>query len=113
MTATDGQFMLACYQVDEAHQGEFLAELEDTERSMRDENLITDTPVLRMRSKGNPEYLLEIIEWTDHSAYESVMDNARIQEHWTRLQSMWKSGGLGVCSLPEGDSPWALLDAIH
>jgi hypothetical protein len=112
MDQSSGQYMLACYQVEATAQAALVAELKETENAMRDEGLITDSHVFRMRSKTNAEYVLAIFEWRDQASYASVMDNDRVQGHWAALKAMWKSGGFGVAGLPESDVPWALMDAI-
>ncbi|MBV7331836.1 hypothetical protein KFU94_27130 [Chloroflexi bacterium TSY] len=106
------QFMLASYQVDLDDQEAFLAELNATEKAYRDEELITDRPILRMASKKDPEFILEIIEFVDSQAVADVMDNANVQVHWVKLASMWKNGDFAANNIPEAHVPWALMDAL-
>ena len=107
------QFMLASYQVKVDEQKAFLEELIATEHAYREEGLITDLPIIRMASKKNPEFILEIIEFIDSQAVADVMNNANVQTHWVKLSGMWKKGDFAADEIPEAHIPWALMDAIH
>ena len=107
------QYMLASYQVDLDDQKAFLEELIATEQAYREEKLITDAPIIRMASKKNPEFILEIIEFVSAQAVADVMDNSNVQGHWGKLAGMWKKGDFAADEIPEAHVPWALMDAIH
>jgi hypothetical protein len=107
------QYMLASYQVEIEDQTAFLDELVATEKAYRKEGLITDAPIIRMASKKNPEFILEIIEFADSQAVTVVMENANIQVHWVKLAGMWKKGDFAADKIPEAHIPWALMDAIY
>ena len=59
--AKSGQFVTATYQVSVENQSEFLILLRKAETVMRAEALITPWPAIRMRSKKDPEFILEIL----------------------------------------------------
>ncbi len=107
------QYMLASYQVELDAQKAFLEELIATEQAYREEALITESPIIRMASKKNPEFILEIIEFVDSQAVAAVMNNANVQVHWVRLASMWKKGDFAADKIPEAHIPWALMDALY
>lgn len=110
---TRKQYMLASYQVELDEQQSFFAELVACEQAYRDEALITDAPIIRMSSKKNPEFILEIIEFVSEQAVADVMENDHIQVHWVKLAGMWKKGDFPASNIPEAHIPWALMDAIH
>ena len=107
------QYMLASYLVELDEQQAFLDELVACEQAYRDENLITDAPIIRMSSKKNPEFILEIIEFVSAQAVADVMGNDHVQVHWVKLAGMWKKGDFPAADIPEAHIPWALMDAIH
>ncbi|MCP4415607.1 MAG: hypothetical protein GY805_03230 [Chloroflexi bacterium] len=107
------QYMLASYQVKLDDQKAFLEELIATEQAYREESLITNNPIIRMASKKNPEFILEIIEFIDSQAVADVMENANVQAHWVNLAGMWEKGDFAADEIPEAHIPWALMDAIH
>ncbi|MEM7333111.1 MAG: hypothetical protein AAF490_13560 [Chloroflexota bacterium] len=110
---SNSQYMLASYQIDEHHKQKFLDELVATELAYRDEGLITTQPIIRMASKKNPEFIVEIIEFVSEQAVADVMENEHVQKHWVKLAGMWKKGDFPLEQIPEGTIPWALMDAIH
>lgn len=105
--------MLASYQVEVAEQGAFFEELVATEQAYREEGLITDQPIIRMASKKNAEFILEIIEFVNAQAVADVMENDNVQQHWVKLAGMWKKGDFPADHIPEAHTPWALMDSIH
>ena len=107
------QYMLASYQVKLEDQSDFLKELLATERAYREEGFITDKPIIRMRSKIDPEFILEIIEWVNCQAFQDVQENDRVMSHWGKLESLWKNGGFGLDKIPESKIPWVMMDVIE
>lgn len=89
-----GQFVMATYQVDIARQAEFHSLLEEAERVMRSENLITNLSVMRMRSKVNPKLILELFEWVDNKAFERGQASPKMQSVWGKFESVWKKADL-------------------
>jgi hypothetical protein len=63
-TMIDGQIVTATYRVPVGNQDAFVAVLKRAETTMREAELITPWPVTRMRSKKDPEFILEIFQWT-------------------------------------------------
>ncbi len=109
---SNSQFMLASYQVPVEKQEAFLEELIATERAYREEALISDSPIFRMVSKIDPEFILEIIEWQSSQALAKAQNSNRVMGHWSRLKDMWKNGGFGAADIPETRVSWALMDAL-
>ncbi len=110
---SQSQYMLATYQVEVADRAAFIQELIATEAAYREEQLVTDAPIIRMSSKEDPEYLLEIIEFKSAEALSSLMENANVQAHWGKLIGTWKDGDIAADRVPEAHIPWAILEPIR
>ena len=103
----------ATYRVAVKDQDAFLKLLKDAEQTMREVGLITNRPIIRMRSLEDPELLLEIFEWADSGAFERAQKDPRILEHWGQFEALWKSGGFGLKTFPEAERPWAQFEPFE
>lgn len=108
-----GQFVTATYQVALQHQADFLELLYGCEATMRSEGLITERPVIRMRSKVDPTMLVEILEWVDDTAFVRAQKNPRVLQWWGKYEALWERGGFGMSELPETAQPWAQYQALN
>jgi len=109
---SNSQVMLASYQVAVENRQAFLDELVATEAAYREANFVTDRPILRIASKENPEFIVEVIEFASAEALGQVMEHAGVQAHWGRLEAMWKDGNFAADRVPEMHAPWPLFDAL-
>jgi hypothetical protein len=107
------QFVMATYQVEVSKQSEFLSLLLEAERVMRSEKLITNSPILRMRSKANHKLILEVFEWVDDTAFDRAQANPKVLAIWGKFESIWETGGFGVSLFPEAAQPWAQYDTFR
>lgn len=97
----------ATYSISDDRQPTFLELLRGAEATMREIGLITDRPVIRMRSLADPRFLVEIFEWSDAGAFERAQKDPRILEWWGKFEPTWEAGGFGLSELPEAAQPWA------
>lgn len=107
------QFVAATYQVPESSQAAFLELQRGCETAMREQGLITERAIMRMRSLEDPELLLEMFEWVDEGAFGRAIENAKVQAFWGQYEDLWKEGGFGLERFPEAKLPWAQFAAIE
>ena len=94
-------------------QEAFVELLKGAEAAMREAELITGTPIVRMRSLKNPELLLEVFEWVDSGAFGRARNDPRILEWWGKFEATWEEGGFGLSCFPEADLPWAQFQSMN
>ncbi len=107
------QFTLATYRVELDKQVEFIGLLKGCESTMREEGLITTSPILRMRSNADPTLILEIFQWVDSGAFERAQENRAVLDWWGKYEKTWMEGGFGMNTFPEASQPWAQFQTIH
>ena len=108
-----GQFVTATYQVPVEKQSEFIHLLREAETVMRAEGLITSWRAIRMRSKKDPEFILEILQWADNKAFQRAQNTPAVLKLWGQFEALWKEGGFGVARLPEVNDRFAQYDTIR
>jgi quinol monooxygenase YgiN len=112
MQSTPSQFVTATYQVAPNRQADFLKLLHGCEATMRSEDLITERPVIRMRSEVDPTMLVEILEWVDATAFDRAQENPLVLAWWGKYEALWERGGFGMGEVPESHQPWAQYQAL-
>lgn len=110
---TARRFVTATYEVDPDRQPGFLTLLRECESAMREQGLITDRPILRMRSLKESDLILEIFEWSDEGAFERAQETPAVLEYWGRYESVWTSGGWGIARFPEASEAWAQFEPLE
>ena len=106
------QYMIASYRVKPADQNKFLNELQSTETAYQKAGLLSDKSIIRMTSRVDPEFIIEIIEWIDSQAFAAAQENSDILGHWGRLEEIWLDGGFGFDHVPESKNPWATFNPL-
>lgn len=106
------RFTTATYRVAVEKQDQFLALLKGAEQEMRELGLITNRPIIRMRSLEDRRLLLEIFEWSDSTAFERAQKEPRILVWWGKFEALWEEGGFGLSKFPEAQQPWARFEPI-
>ncbi len=107
-----GPFVTATYQVPMENQATFIEVLKQVEGVMRGVGLITDWPAVRMRSKKQPDLILEIFQWTDDTSFDKAQETAAVLELWGKLEGLWTDGGFGVDRFPESAEFWAQYHSL-
>jgi hypothetical protein len=108
----NGQFVTATYQVPIENQAAFVDVLKEAEGVMRGAGLITVWPAVRMRSKKQPDLILELFQWTDDTSFDKAQETPAVLELWGQLEGLWTDGGFGVDRFPESGDFWAQYDSI-
>lgn len=106
-------YVTSTYQVPSENQVKFLEALKNTETTLREEGLITDMIAIRMKSKTNPELILEIFEWKNSKSFDLAQQNPKVLAHWSELEKLWVDGGFGLQRFPEAGEYWAQYISIH
>lgn len=107
-----GPFVTATYQVPIENQGAFVDVLKEVEGVMRRAGLITGWPAVRMRSKKQPDLILELFQWTDDTSFDTAQETPAVLELWGQLEGLWTDGGFGVARFPESGDFWAQFDSL-
>ena len=105
--------MIACYQVRPETTGGFIDLLRATEQVYRDQSAITERPILRLQSRQEPGYIIEVIEWRNLGTISAIQDNEAIQAMWSRIKASWLRGDFPFQEVPEASVPWAILQVIR
>lgn len=106
------QFVIATYEVAEQNQQEFISLLHETEKVMRDEQLITSKTISRMSSIMNPKIIIEVFEWVDSEAFDRAQKNPAVLNMWGKYENLWERGGFGMNEVPESNQPWSQFKSI-
>jgi hypothetical protein len=106
------QYTIAAYRVAVENQPAFIELLKGAEVTMRQQSLITDSPIFRMRSREDPTRILEIFQWSDPEAFERAQQNPEILKWWGQYEEIWAEGGFGLNQFPEAAQPWAQFETI-
>jgi quinol monooxygenase YgiN len=106
------QFVTATYRVKQNNLEAFILLMKEAEQVMRSEQLITSKPVLRMQSRINPEYVLEVFEWVDEEAFGRAQQTPKVLAIWGQYQNIWEAGGFGMNQIPESSESWAQYSSL-
>ncbi len=104
--------VLAVYRVAEKSQKEFLRVLCEKRAYFVRAKYVTSREPLLLRSGMNPEFLIDIFEWSSDDAIERAHSDPIVLRHWSAMESLWIDGGLGLSQLPESDEAFAGFQSI-
>lgn len=111
--ASNAIVVLAVYRVAEKVQAEFFQVVKDKREYFLKAGLMTARAPIFLRSSGNPEFLIDIFEWSSAEAIERAHSDPVVQRMWARMAELWIDGGLHLSQLPESDESFAGFEPVE
>lgn len=99
--------VLAVYRVAEKAQTDFFRVLSEKRAYFLKANYVTAREPLLLRSPSNPEFLIDLFEWSSEDAIERAHGDPVVLRFWSAMEDLWIDGGMGLGQLPESDEAFA------
>ncbi len=72
----------------------------------------TDREPILLRSRVNPEIIIDVFEWASEEAIERAHHDVEVRKRWDRMEKLWIEGGIPLGKLPEAEQPFANFEPI-
>ena len=112
MSESQRRIVTSTYRVSTSKQDAFLELLRGCEKTMREEELVTVRPFVRMRSLVDSSLIIELFEWVDPDAFGRAQENPKVLAWWGQYEAIWEDGGFGLDAVPEAAMPWAQYEPL-
>lgn len=104
--------VMAVYRVAVSKQTEMLRVIREKREYFSRVGYMTSRIPTLVRSPKNPEFMIDIFEWSSEDAIEKAHADPVVRRLWSRMEELWIDGGLGLEKLPESEEAFAGFEAV-
>ena len=104
--------VLALYQVAKENEKALLKLMPKKRRYFLKAGYATRRAPILLRSRENPEILIEILEWKSDDAVAKAHKDPKVRAIWDEMAKLCKKMGKGLNELPELGTPFPHFDPV-
>ena len=103
---------IAPYRVPKKNQKAFFELILEKKAYFLEKGYISQRMAMVLRSRKDPEILLEFFEWLGEPACESAKTDPVVLNYWEKMAGLWEDGGFGLIRIVESMEGVLLFDPL-